>query len=116
MLPDHRAPDPDSTGLGRLHLNVILFRAANGLNQAEIVLKSIDRGIYRWCKTPIHRFYGVKGNPLICLIPRRCNDRCEKCGIWKTPECDSDRLPVEQFLDCLNRRHENLYQVPLTGR
>jgi MoaA/NifB/PqqE/SkfB family radical SAM enzyme len=80
-----------------------------------VLLKSVEWGIYRWYKTPIRRFYGVKGNELIYMITRRCSDRCAKCGIWKTPEPDGEHLPIEQFLNCLNRLHENLYQVTLTG-
>jgi len=80
-----------------------------------VVLKSIEWGIYRWYKTPIHRFYGVKGNELLYMITRRCSDRCAKCGIWKSPEPDSDHLAIEHFLTCLNRLHENLYQLTLTG-
>jgi MoaA/NifB/PqqE/SkfB family radical SAM enzyme len=80
-----------------------------------ILLKSVEWGIYRWYKTPIRRFYGVRGNELIYMITRRCSDRCAKCGIWKTPESDSEHLPIEHILDCLNRLHENLYQVTLTG-
>lgn len=80
-----------------------------------ILLKSVEWSIYRWYKTPIRRFYGVKGNELIYMITRRCGERCAKCGIWKTPEPDSEHLPIEQFINCLNRLHENLYQVTLTG-
>ena len=80
-----------------------------------VCLKTIEWGIYRWYKTPIRRFYGVKGNELIYMITRRCSDRCAKCGIWRTPESDHEHLPIERFLDCLNRLHENLYQVTLTG-
>ena len=80
-----------------------------------ILLKSVEWGIYRWYKTPIRRFYGVKGNELVYMITRRCSDRCAKCGIWKTPEPDGAPLPIEHFLNCLNRLHENLYQVTLTG-
>lgn len=71
--------------------------------------------IYRWYKTPIRRFYGVKGNELIYMITRRCGDRCAKCGIWKTPEPPSEHLPISHFINCLHRLHENLYQVTLTG-
>lgn len=80
-----------------------------------VLLKSIEWSIYRWYKTPIRRFYGVKGNELIYMITSKCNDRCAKCGIWKKPEADSDHLELNRFLDCLNRLHENLYQVTLTG-
>lgn len=80
-----------------------------------ILLKSIEWGIYRWYKTPIRRFYGVKGNELIYMITRRCSDECAKCGIWKNPESDSEHLPIADFINCLNRLHENLYQVTLTG-
>ena len=80
-----------------------------------IALKTIEWSIYRWYKTPIRRFYGVKGNELIYMITRRCNDRCPKCGIWRNPESDSEHLPLEHFLRCLNHLHENLYQVTLTG-
>jgi pyruvate-formate lyase-activating enzyme len=80
-----------------------------------ILLKTVEWGIYRWYKTPIRRFYGVKGNELIYMITRRCGDRCAKCGIWKSPEPDSEHLPIAHFLNCLNRLHENLYQVTLTG-
>jgi MoaA/NifB/PqqE/SkfB family radical SAM enzyme len=80
-----------------------------------ILLKTIEWSIYRWHKTPIRRFYGVKGNELIYMITRQCNDRCAKCGIWKDPEPPDEHLPVRHFIDCLNRLHENLYQVTLTG-
>ena len=80
-----------------------------------ILLKTIEWSIYRWYKTPIRRFYGVKGNALIYMITSRCNDRCPKCGIWKHPEPDYQHLPIVHFLNCLNRLHENLYQVTLTG-
>jgi MoaA/NifB/PqqE/SkfB family radical SAM enzyme len=80
-----------------------------------IVLKTIEWSIYRWYKTPIRRFYGVKGNELIYMITRRCGDRCAKCGIWKSPEPDSEHLPILHFINCLKRLHENLYQVTLTG-
>ena len=80
-----------------------------------VLLKSVEWGIYRWYKTPIRRFYGVRGNELIYMITKRCSDRCAKCGIWRTPEPDSEHLPIEHFLDCLSRLHENLYQVTVTG-
>jgi MoaA/NifB/PqqE/SkfB family radical SAM enzyme len=80
-----------------------------------LLLKSIEWGIYRWYRTPIRRFYGVKGNELIYMMTRRCSDRCAKCGIWRTPEKDDERLPLTHFINCLNRLHENLYQVTLTG-
>jgi MoaA/NifB/PqqE/SkfB family radical SAM enzyme len=80
-----------------------------------VFLKSIEWSIYRWYKTPIRRFYGVKGNELIYMITNRCNDRCPKCGIWERPESNADHLKVEHFLDCLRRLHKNLYQVTLTG-
>ena len=80
-----------------------------------ILLKTIEWSIYRWYKTPIRRFYGVKGNELVYMITRRCSDKCSKCGIWKTPEPDSQHLPIHHFINCLNRLHENLYQVTLTG-
>ncbi len=80
-----------------------------------ILLKTIEWAIYRWYKTPIRRFYGVKGNELIYMITSRCTDRCAKCGIWKTPESARDHLPVAHFIDCLNRLHENLYQLTITG-
>jgi hypothetical protein len=51
-----------------------------------VLLKTIEWSIYRWYKTPIRRFYGVKGNELIYMITNACNDRCPKCGIWERPE------------------------------
>lgn len=80
-----------------------------------VVLKSIEWGIYRWYKTPIRRFYGVRGNELIYMITRRCTDQCAKCGIWKTPETDDVHIPISCFIDCMNRLQDNLYQVTLTG-
>jgi MoaA/NifB/PqqE/SkfB family radical SAM enzyme len=80
-----------------------------------ILLKSIEWSIYRWYKTPIRRFYGVKGNELIYMITRRCNEKCAKCGIWKNPEADSDRIPIIDFINCLRKLHHNLYQITLTG-
>src|ERR1035437_2517863 len=80
-----------------------------------ILLKSIEWSIYRWYKTPIRRFYGIKGNELIYMITRRCNDRCPKCGIWETPESNSEHLPITHFIECLRKLHRNLYQVTLTG-
>lgn len=80
-----------------------------------VLLKTIEWSVYRWYKTPIRRFYGVRGNELIYMITRRCSDSCAKCGIWKTPEPDSEHLPIAHFINCLIRLHENLYQVTLTG-
>lgn len=80
-----------------------------------VILKSIEWGIYRWYKTPIRRFYGVRGNELIYMITRRCTDKCAKCGIWMTPEPEDSHLPIAVFIDCMNRLRENLYQVTLTG-
>lgn len=80
-----------------------------------LALKTIEWSIYRWYKTPIRRFYGVKVNELVYMITRRCNDRCAKCGIWKAPEPEGEHLRVAHFIECLNRLHENLYQVTVTG-
>lgn len=80
-----------------------------------VLFKSIEWGIYRWYKTPIRRFYGVKGNELIYMITNACNDRCPKCGIWERPEPKEQHLMVQHFINCLNRLHHNLYQVTLTG-
>lgn len=80
-----------------------------------VVLKTIEWSIYRWYKTPIRRFYGVKGNELIYMITKRCNERCAKCGIWKTPEKDSEHIDISIFINCLKTLHENLYQVTITG-
>jgi MoaA/NifB/PqqE/SkfB family radical SAM enzyme len=49
------------------------------------------------------------------MITNACNDRCPKCGIWETPEPQSQHLMVANFIKCLNRLHHNLYQVTLTG-
>jgi hypothetical protein len=38
-----------------------------------VLLKSIEWGIYRWHKTPIRRFYGIKSNELIYMITNACN-------------------------------------------
>lgn len=80
-----------------------------------VLFKSIEWGIYRWYKTPIRRFYGVKGNELIYMVTNSCNDRCPKCGIWEKPEPRSQHLMIEHFISCLKRLHHNLYQVTLTG-
>lgn len=80
-----------------------------------LFLKTIEWSIYRWYKTPIRRFYGIKGNELIYMITRRCNERCSKCGIWKTPELDSERIHINEFLKCMQSLYHNLYQVTLTG-
>ncbi|GHV11349.1 hypothetical protein FACS1894162_6700 [Bacteroidia bacterium] len=80
-----------------------------------IFLKTIEWSIYRWYKTPIRRFYGVKGNELIYMITSRCNERCAKCGIWKNQEPDTEHLKIAAFIDCLKTLHHNLYQVTLTG-
>lgn len=80
-----------------------------------IILKSIEWGIYRWYKTSIRRFYGVKGNELIYMITNRCNEHCPKCGIWKRPENSEQHLNISHFINCLRRLHHNLYQVTLTG-
>lgn len=80
-----------------------------------VALKSIEWSIYRWYKTPLRRFYGVKGNELIYMITNRCNDRCPKCGIWERPESNAQHLKIEHFINCLRRLHHNLYQVTLTG-
>lgn len=80
-----------------------------------VLFKSIEWGIYRWYKTPIRRFYGVKGNELIYMITNACNDRCPKCGIWERPESKDQHLMIGHFINCLRRLHHNLYQVTLTG-
>lgn len=80
-----------------------------------LALKSIEWSIYRWHRTPIRRFYGVKSNELIYMITNACNDRCPKCAIWEHPESRQQHLRVEHFLRCLGRLHRNLYQVTLTG-
>jgi MoaA/NifB/PqqE/SkfB family radical SAM enzyme len=80
-----------------------------------VVLKSIEWSIYRWYKTPTRRFYGVKGNELIYMITSRCNERCAKCGIWKKPESDDERIDISSFINCLKTLNENLYRVTLTG-
>ena len=80
-----------------------------------IILKSIEWSIYRWYKTPIRRFYGVKGNELIYMITKRCNERCPKCGIWKTPEPNNEHIDISVFINCLKTLNENLYQVTITG-
>ena len=80
-----------------------------------VLLKTIEWSIYRWYKTPIRRFYGVKGNELIYMITNACNDRCPKCGIWERPEPRDQHLMISHFINCLKRLHHNLYQVTLTG-
>lgn len=80
-----------------------------------VLLKTIEWSIYRWYKTPIRRFYGVKGNELIYMITNACNDRCPKCGIWEKPEPRDQHLMITHFINCLKRLHHNLYQVTLTG-
>lgn len=91
-------------------------RVGNPLLKVPMVLlKSLEWSIYRWHKTPIRRFYGVKGNELIYMITNACNDRCPKCAIWERPESKAERLSLERFLHCLRRLHQNLYQVTLTG-
>lgn len=80
-----------------------------------VFLKTIEWSIYRWYKTPIRRFYGIKGNELIYMITNRCNDRCPKCGIWERPESNDQHLMINHFISCLRRLHHNLYQVTLTG-
>lgn len=80
-----------------------------------VILKTIEWSIYRWYKTPIRRFYGVKGNELIYMITKRCNEKCAKCGIWKTPETESEHIDISVFITCLKTLQENLYQVTLTG-
>lgn len=80
-----------------------------------VILKSIEWSIYRWYKTPIRRFYGIKGNELIYMITSRCNERCAKCGIWKNPEPIGEHIDISVFINCLKTLHENLYRVTLTG-
>jgi MoaA/NifB/PqqE/SkfB family radical SAM enzyme len=91
-------------------------RVRNPLLKVPLVaLKSMEWAIYRWHKTSIRRFYGVKGNELIYMITNACNDRCPKCAIWEHPEPKCQHLAIEHFLACLRRLHQNLYQVTLTG-
>jgi radical SAM protein with 4Fe4S-binding SPASM domain len=80
-----------------------------------LILKTIEWSIYRWYKTPIRRFYAIKGNELIFMITKRCNERCAKCGIWKNPESDKEHIDISVFINCMKILHENLYQVTLTG-
>jgi MoaA/NifB/PqqE/SkfB family radical SAM enzyme len=80
-----------------------------------VALKSMEWAIYRWHKTSIRRFYGIKSNELIYMITNACNDKCPKCGIWERPEPKEQHLRIQHFLKCLTRLHHNLYQVTLTG-
>lgn len=80
-----------------------------------VALKSLEWAIYRWHKTSIRRFYGIKSNELIYMITNACNDRCPKCAIWERPEPKCQHLAIGHFLDCLRKLHKNLYQVTLTG-
>jgi len=80
-----------------------------------IFLKTAEWCIYRWYKTSIRRFYGIKGNELIYTITNRCNEKCPKCGIWEKPESNSGHLNIDYFIDCIRRLHHNLYQVTITG-
>ena len=80
-----------------------------------VALKSLEWAIYRWHKTPIRRFYGIKSNELIYMITNACNDKCPKCGIWERPEPKEQHLRIQHFIKCLKRLHHNLYQVTLTG-
>jgi MoaA/NifB/PqqE/SkfB family radical SAM enzyme len=80
-----------------------------------LILKTIEWSIYRWYKTPIRRFYGIKGNELIYMITKRCNEKCPKCGIWKMPEAENDRVDIQYFINCLRQLRNNLYQVTITG-
>jgi MoaA/NifB/PqqE/SkfB family radical SAM enzyme len=80
-----------------------------------VLLKSVEWAIYRWYRTPIRRFYGVKGNELIYMITKRCGERCPKCAIWENPEPNNQHVALDHFIECLRRLHENLYQVTLTG-
>jgi MoaA/NifB/PqqE/SkfB family radical SAM enzyme len=80
-----------------------------------VILKSIEWCIYRWYKTSIRRFYGIKSNELIYTITNRCNEKCQKCGIWKKPETNNQHIDVVHIIECLRRLHHNLYQVTITG-
>ncbi|MFA6173109.1 MAG: radical SAM protein [Kiritimatiellales bacterium] len=80
-----------------------------------LLMKTTEWSIYRWYKTPVRRYYGVKGNELIYMITRRCNEQCAKCGIWENPEKEEERIDVNVFLDSLRALHRNLYQVTITG-
>jgi MoaA/NifB/PqqE/SkfB family radical SAM enzyme len=80
-----------------------------------VFLKTVEWCIYRWYKTPIRRFYGIKSNELIYTITNRCNEKCPKCGIWEKPETDSQHLNVIHIIECLRRLHHNLYQITITG-
>lgn len=80
-----------------------------------LIFKSFEWGIYRWYKTPVRRFYGIKSNELIYMITNKCNEKCPKCGIWKKQESDIQHIDVSYFINCLNRLHHNLYQVTITG-
>jgi radical SAM protein with 4Fe4S-binding SPASM domain len=80
-----------------------------------VIFKTIEWCIYRWYKTPIRRFYGIKSNELIYNITNRCNEKCPKCGIWKNPETDDNHLNVIHIIECLRRLHHNLYQITITG-
>jgi len=79
------------------------------------VLKSIEWSIYRWYKTPVRRFYGIKSNELIYMITNRCNEKCQKCGIWKKPESCHQHIDIIHFINCMKRLHHNLYQITITG-
>lgn len=114
-----KANQPNFTHVVQDYVGEILpfaKRVKNPLHLAPMVfLKSIEWSIYRWHKTPIRRFYGIKSNELIYMITNACNDRCPKCGIWERPEPKSQHLMIGHFINCLKRLHHNLYQVTLTG-
>jgi len=119
LIYRRKANDPNFTHIIYDYLGEIRPFAKRVKNPFLVVpmifLKSIEWSIYRWYKTPIRRFYGVKGNELIYMITNRCNARCPKCGIWKNPESDDQHLSINHFINCLQRLHHNLYQVTLTG-
>ena len=79
------------------------------------ILKTMEWSIYRWYKTPIRRFYGIKSNELIYMMTNKCNEKCQKCGIWKNSEPNIQYIDVSYFIDCLKRLHHNLYKVTITG-
>jgi len=82
---------------------------------ALITLKTVEFLIYKFYIPPVRRFYGIRRNELLYMITKRCTDKCAKCGIWKNPEPDSDRINAGDIIKCIRDINANLYQITITG-
>jgi sulfatase maturation enzyme AslB (radical SAM superfamily) len=79
-----------------------------------LALKTVEWAVYRWYTAPVARIYDPPSvSELIYMITSACTDRCEKCGIWRTPE--TPRVPLEAVERSLAALAPALRKFTVTG-